>query len=185
MPRSNRRAHRGLGCLGRDLSAESRRTLCNASREGLRTFDEADIALVHLMAFDRHSGRYAASRSRAHGPGARMAVAFAVLNLACRFSSETCRRSQALHFLALACTFAMIVIALDFTGPWITSAGPQKAFLSRGSACTSVAAGCAPAGSRSLPPPSASAGRRKRRRPAVGQMLLLNGRALSGLFIAG
>ena len=114
-----------------------------------------------------------------------MAVAFAVLNLACAFLVRKRSRSQALHFLALACTFAMIVIALDFTGPWITIGWATEGVLVTWLGLHERRGWLRAAG---LAVFAAAVGRLLASQvtpPAAGQLLLLNARGLTGLFVVG
>ena len=147
-------------------------------------FDAADIALLHVNALGAYLGAYLLIdpvRSVACAP---LAAAFAILNLAFAYAVRKRQREEALHFIALAATLVTIAIALQFDGAWVT-----MGWATEGTVVTWL-------------------GLRERRRwlrsgglalfgvavvrlvvsqtwsPTVGEMILLNSRALSGVFVS-
>ena len=149
----------------------------------IATFGEADIALLHLNGLATYFGLYLLPGPGHTGHGAAVAAAFAVFNLGCAFFVRNRSRSQALHFIALASTFVVIVIALELTGPWITvgwategvlvtwlGLHERRAWLRVAGLAVFAAAVGRLVGSQMAP-------------PAAGQQLLLNARGLTGLFV--
>src|SRR5262245_31843513 len=149
----------------------------------IATFGEADIALLHLNGLATYFGLYLLPGAGHSGPGAAVAFAFAAVNLACAFLVRNRSRSQSLHFIALASTFVMIVIALELTGPWITIGWATEGVLVtwlglhegrtwlRVAGLTLFAAAVGRLiGSQMAP-------------PAPDQLVLLNARALTGLYV--
>jgi uncharacterized membrane protein len=149
----------------------------------LATFGEADIALLHLNALVTYFGLYLLPGPGHTDRGALMAAAFAVLNTGLAYLVRNRSRNQALHFIAVASTFAMIVIALAFQGPWITIGWATEGVLViwlglRERRLWLRAAGLvvfAAAVLRLLGAQMAL--------PAAGALVLLNSRGLSGLFV--
>jgi uncharacterized membrane protein len=149
----------------------------------IATFGEADIALLHLNGLATYFGLYLLPGSGHTSHGAAVAAAFAVFNLGCASFVRNRSRSQALHFIALASTFVMIVTALELTGPWITigwategvlvtwlGLHEHRAWLRVAGLAVFAAAVGRLVGSQMAP-------------PAAGQLLLLNARGLTGLFV--
>jgi uncharacterized membrane protein len=149
----------------------------------IATFGEADIALLHLNGLATYFGLYLLPGPGHSSHGATVAAAFAAINLGCAFFVRNRSRSQALHFIALASTFAVIVIALELTGPWITIAWATEGVfvtwlgLHEGRAWLRVAG---------LTLFAAAVGRligSQMTPPAAGELVLLNARGLTGLFV--
>ena len=149
----------------------------------LATFGEADIALLHLNALVTYFGLYLLRGPGHTDRGALMAAAFAVLNAGLAYLVRNRSRNRALHFIAVAGTFAMIVIALAFQGPWVTigwategvlvtwlGLRERRLWLRAAGLAVFAAAVWRLLGAQMAP-------------PAVGALVLLNSRGLSGLFV--
>jgi uncharacterized membrane protein len=149
----------------------------------LATFGEADIALLHLNALATYFGLYLLPGPGHTDRGALMAAAFAVLNGGFAYLVRNRSRDEAVHFIALAGTFAMIVIALAFQGPWITigwategvlvtwlGLHERRLWLRAAGLAVFAAAVLRLLGAQMAP-------------PAAGALVLLNSRGLSGLFV--
>jgi uncharacterized membrane protein len=149
----------------------------------IATFGEADIALLHLNGLSTYFGLYLLPGPGHSGPGAAVALAFAAVNLACAYLVRNRSRSQSLHFIALASTFLMIAIALELTGPWITIGWATEGVLVtwlglherrtwlRVAGLTLFAAAVGRlVGSQMAP-------------PVADQLVLLNSRGLTGLYV--
>lgn len=147
-------------------------------------FDAADIALLHANALGAYLGAYLLIdpvRSVACAP---LAAAFAILNLAFAYVVRTRQREEALHFVALAATLVTIAIALQFDGAWITIG-----WATEGTVVTWL-------GLRERRPWLRSGGLAlfgvavvrlvvsQTWSPTVGETVLLNSRALAGLFVS-
>ena len=149
----------------------------------IATFGEADTALLHLNGLAAYFGLYLLRGYGHTAHGAAVAAAFAVFSLGCAVAVRTRSRSQALHFVALACTFLMIVIALEFTGPWITIGWATEGVLVTWLGLREQRGWLRVAG---LVVFAAAVGRLVASQltpPVAGQLLLLNARALTGLFV--
>jgi uncharacterized membrane protein len=115
--------------------------------------------------------------------GAIVAAAFATLNLACALLVRSRSRNQALHFIALACTFAMIVMALELSGPWITIGWATEGVLVAWLGLHERRAWLRAAGLALF---AAAVGRlvvSQMAPPVTGQLLLFNARGFTGVFI--
>src|SRR5262249_30216594 len=112
-----------------------------------------------------------------------VAAAFAMLNLICALLVRRRSRNHALHFIALACTFAMIVMALELSSPWITIGWATEAVLVTWLGLHERRAWLRIAGLALF---AAAVGRlvaSQMAPPVPGQLLLLNARGLTGLFL--
>ena len=150
---------------------------------GIATLGEADIALLHLNSLVTYFGLYWLPGPGHTDRGAIVAAAFATLNLICALIVRGRSRNQALHFIALACTFAMIVMALELSGPWITIGWATEAVLVTWLGLHERRSWLRVAGLALF---AAAAGRlvaSQMAPPVPGQMLLLNARGLTGLFV--
>jgi uncharacterized membrane protein len=150
---------------------------------GIATFGEADIALLHLNSLVTYFGLYLLPGAGHTDRGAIVAAAFAILNLLCAWIVRTRSRNQALHFIALACTFAMIVMALELSGPWITIGWASEAVLVTWLALHERRAWLRVAGLALF---AAAVGRlvaSQMAPPVPGQLLVLNARGLTGMFV--
>lgn len=149
----------------------------------IATFGEADIALLHLNGLATYLGLYLLFGRGHTDHGAAVAAIFAMFTFGCAFGVRNRSRSQALHFVALACTFLMIVIALELNGPWITigwategvlvswlGLHERRGWLRIAGLVAFAAAVGRLVGSQMTP-------------PAAGEMFLLNPRGLTGVFI--
>src|SRR5262249_1039386 len=149
----------------------------------IATFGEADIALLHLNGLATYFGLYLLPGPGHSSHGAAVAAAFAAVNLGCAFFVRNRSRSQALHFVALASTFVMIVIALELTGPWITIGWATEGVLVTWLGLHEGRAWLRVAGLTLF---AATVGRligSQMEPPAIGQLVLLNARGLTGLFV--
>jgi uncharacterized membrane protein len=149
----------------------------------IATFGEADTALLHLNGLAAYFGLFLLRGYGHTAHGAAVAAAFAVFSFACALAVRNRSRSQALHFIALACTFLMIVIALEFTGPWITIGWATEGVLVTWLGLREQRGWLRVAG---LVVFAAAVGRLVASQltpPVAGQLLLLNARALTGLFV--
>src|SRR5262249_53141372 len=149
----------------------------------IATFGEADIALLHLNGLVTYFGLYLLFGSRYAGVDATVAAGFAIVNLICALVVRSRSRDQALHFIALACTFAMIVMALELSGPWITIGWATEAVLVTWLALHERRAWLRVAGLALF---AAAVGRLvalQMAPPVAGQLLLLNARGLTGVFV--
>jgi uncharacterized membrane protein len=149
----------------------------------LATFGEADVALLHLNALVTYFGLYLLPGPGHTDRGALMAAGFAVLNGGLAYLVRNRSRDQALHFIALAGTFAVIVIALAFHGPWITigwategvlvtwlGLHERRLWLRAAGLAVFAAAALRLLGAQMAP-------------PAAGALVLVNSRGLSSLFV--
>lgn len=151
--------------------------------QGIATFGEADIALLHLNSLVTYFGLYLLPGAGHTDRGAILAAAFAILNLLGAWIVRSRSRNQALHFIALACTFAVIVMALEFSGPWITIGWATEAVLVTWLALHERRAWLRVAGLALF---AAAVGRlvaSQMAPPVPGQLLLLNTRGLTGVFV--
>ena len=148
-----------------------------------RRFAAADIALVHLNGLVAYAGAYLLIdpvRTSASGP---LAAALALLNGAIAFMLVKRFRDEALHFAALAFTLLTVAVGVQFEGPWITSAwaaeGAVIVWLGLRERREWLRAGglllFAVAGARLVDLQFSAA--------PLGQVVLLNERAMCGLFI--
>jgi uncharacterized membrane protein len=152
---------------------------------GESPFRDADIALLHLNALAAYLGAYVLIEPVRVVACAPLAAALAILNLGFAFFVKVRQREQALHFVALAATFITIAIALQFDAAWITNGWAAEAVLVtwlglrerrpwlRFAGLTLFAAAVGRLIGAQLSPPS------------VGETLLFNVQALSGLFVSG
>jgi hypothetical protein len=149
-----------------------------------RRFSAADIALLHLNGLVAYAGAYLLIdpvRATTSGP---LAAGLALLNGAIAFLLVKRFRDAALHFAALAFTLLTIAIGVQLEGPWITSAWAaegavivwlgvreRREWLRAGGLLLFALAGIGLLEMQffSVPP--------------LGQLLLLNERAMCGLFI--
>jgi uncharacterized membrane protein len=147
-------------------------------------FDAADIALLHANALGAYLGAYLLIDPVRAVACAPLAAAFAILNLAFAYVVRTRQREEALHFIALAATLVTIAIALQFDGAWITIG-----WATEGTVVTWL-------GLRERRPWLRSGGLAlfgvavvrlvvsQTWSPTVGETVLLNSRALAGLFVS-
>ena len=149
----------------------------------IATFGEADIALLHLNGLVTYFGLYLLLGSRYAAVDAAVAAGFGIFNLICAFLVRNRSRTQALHFIALAGTFAVIVMALELSGPWITIGWATEAVLVTWLALHERRAWLRVAGLALF---AAAVGRlvaSQMAPPVPGQLLVLNARGLTGVFV--
>jgi uncharacterized membrane protein len=148
------------------------------------TFEDADVVLLHLNGLATYFGAYLLIEPIREIACAPLAAVFAVVNLAFASLIRQRRREEALHFVALAATLLTIAIALQLDGAWITSGWAaegvvvvwlglreRRRWLRVGGLALFAAAIV-----RLVAAETAS--------PAVGEIVLLNSRGLSGLFVS-
>jgi uncharacterized membrane protein len=148
-----------------------------------RRFAGADIVLLHANGLAAYAGAYLLIEPVRAAANAPLAAGLALTQGILGYVTLGRRREEALHFVALAFTLLTIAVALQFDGAWITSA-----WAAEGAAVIWL-------------------GLRERREwlrlgglllfavaiirlialqfsdPPVGQILLLNGRAICGTFV--
>jgi uncharacterized membrane protein len=146
-------------------------------------FAAGDIALLHLNGLSVYLGVYLLLEPVFPNAGAPLAAVLALLNGVFGFSIVRRRRDEALHFGALAFTLLMIAVPMQFEGAWITGGWAaegavvlwlglreRREWLRRGGLLLFAVAIVRLLWLLSSAPP-------------VGQVLLLNRRALCGLSI--
>jgi uncharacterized membrane protein len=150
-----------------------------------RKFAVADIALLHLNALAAFAGAYRLLDPVYPSVCAPLAAAFALVNGAFGFALARRFRDEALHFAALAFTFVTIAVALQFDGVWITSGwaaeGAVVAWLGLRERREWLRAGGLLLFGISILRLLAD----EFSAPPLGQLLLVNRRALCGLFVVG
>ena len=152
---------------------------------GHSKFRDADIALLHLNALAAYLGAYLLIEPVRVVACAPLAAALALLNLGFAFFVRARQREQALHFVALAATFVTIAIVLQFDAAWITNGWAAEAVLVTWLGLRERRLWLRCAGLTLF---AAAVGRLAGAQwasPSVGEFLLLNAQALSGLFISG
>jgi hypothetical protein len=147
------------------------------------SFEAADIMLLHVNGLGAYAGAYLLLdpvRADVLGP---LAAGLAVFNGALGYLLRTRCREEALHFAALGLALLTAAVALQLEGPWVTNAWAAEGALAAwlglrerrewlrtgGLALFAIAVVRLVALQLSDPP--------------VGQLLLLNQRAASGLFL--
>jgi hypothetical protein len=148
-----------------------------------RTLRAGDVLLLHLNGLVTYAGAYLLLDPAHGGVSAPLAAALAIVNGVLGAALARQHRDEALHFAAIGFTLSMIAAGLHFEGPWITVAWAaegavivwlglreRREWLSVGGLLLfSVAIG------RTLTLQFAEA--------PVGQLVLANPRALSGVFV--
>jgi uncharacterized membrane protein len=148
------------------------------------TFEDADVALLHLNGLASYLGAYLLIEPIREVACAPLAAAFALFHLGLAYLVRQRRREEALHFVALASTLLTIAIALQFDGAWITigwaTEGAVVAWLGLRERRSWLRVGgltlFAAAVVRLIAAQTAS--------PSLGEIVLLNSRCLSGLFVS-
>jgi predicted membrane protein DUF2339 len=148
-----------------------------------RTFDAADIVLLHLNPLVAYAGAFLLVHPVRAALCAPAAAAFASVNFAIAALVARRSRDEALHFAAVAFTLLVIAAGLQFEGPWITAAwagegavvvwlglSERRAWLRAAGLLLFTVAILQYVALQLTPPP-------------VGQVLLLNRRAACGTFL--
>ena len=148
-------------------------------------FALADIALLHVNGLGAYLGAYLLIEPIREVICAPLAAVLALLNIGLGYVVRKQRREESLHFVALAFTLFTIAIALRFDAAWITcgwaTEGVVLAWLGLRERRQWLRAG----GLALFGAAIARLGLAQLSEPTVGEVVLLNSRGLSGLFVSG
>ncbi len=148
-----------------------------------RRFGAADIILLHANGLAAYAGAYLLIEPVRAAANAPLAAGFALVHGILSYVTLNRRREEALHFLALAFTLLTIAAGLQFEGAWITSAWAAEGAVVIWLGLRERREWLRIGGLALFVVSIARLIALQFEDPVVGQLLLLNERAICGLFV--